>query len=98
MIEYKILYKINICLYSIIVCPNSFFRDMNLNFCLFHYFSTNFLEGMNIFLYSDFAQLFSIGNNMLYTLPVTSKTLVVNITKKTAYDAFTENVMLKEVM
>lgn len=53
---------------------------------------------MNILLCGDFAQLCSVGDNALYTLPIASKVSVVVIGGKAAYDAFTETVGLTEVM
>lgn len=92
------LYQIDIYLCSIITCFNSFFRGMNLNSYLFHYFSPDFLKEINILFCSNFAQLFSVSDNILYTLPVASKTMVAIIAKKARYDIFIETVMLIKVM
>ena len=98
MIGFKMLHQIDMHLRSIIACPDSFFGGMNPNFCSFHCFLTDFLERMNILLCGDFAQLSSVGDNALYTVPIASKASIAVITKKTAYDTFTETVVLTEVM
>ena len=59
---------------------------------------TDSLEGLNILLCSDFAQLPPVGDSALYTLPLASKASVAVIAGKTAYDAFTDTVVLTEVM
>lgn len=82
MIRFKMLHQIDICLCSIMACPNSFFGNMILNSYSFYCFSTNFLKKMNIFFYGNFAQLFSIGYHILYTLPIAFKASVTVITKK----------------
>ena len=53
---------------------------------------------MNVLLYGDFGQLPSVGNSALYILPTASKASVAVIAGKTAYDAFTETVVLTEIM
>ena len=98
MIGFKMLHQIDMHLRSIIACPDSFFGGMNPNFCSFHCFLTDFLERMNILLYSDFAQLSPVGDNALYTVLIASKASVAVITRKAAYDTFTETVVLTEVM
>lgn len=53
---------------------------------------------MNILLCGDFAQLSPVGDNALYTLPVASKASVAVMAGKTSYNAFTETIVLIEVM
>lgn len=98
MIGFKMLHQIDMRLRSIIACLDSFFGGINSNFCSFHCFLTDFLEGMNILLYGDFAQLSPVGDNALYTVPIASKASVAVITGKAAYDTCTETVVLTEVM
>ena len=59
---------------------------------------TDSLEGLNILLCGDFTQLFLVGNSALYTLPLASKVSVAVIAEKAAYNAFTDIVVLMEVM
>lgn len=49
---------------------NSFFESINSNSYLFCYIFTDFIKKINIFLFSEFAQLSLVGNNTLYTLLV----------------------------
>lgn len=98
MIGFKLLHQIDIYLRSIMVCLDSFFGYMNLTSCSFYCFSINFLGKINILFCDDFAQLYPVGDNALYTLPVAFKALVAIIIKKVAYNAFIETVMLTEVM
>lgn len=53
---------------------------------------------MNIFLYSNFAQLFLVKNNILYTLSIAFKSLVVVIVRKISYNTFIEMIVLTNVM
>lgn len=98
MIRFKILHQIEMLLRSIITCPDSFFGGMNPNFCSFHCFLSDFLEGINILLCDDFVQLSLVGDNALYTVPIAFKASVAVITGKAAYDTFTKTVVLTEVM
>lgn len=83
---------------SIMVCLDSFFGDMNPTSYLFYCFSNNFLERINIFFNDNFDELYSVGDNAMYTLPVAFKALIAIIIKKVVYNAFIETVMLTKVI